>query len=110
MESGTPEYSFGARGQIAFGNVELGAQVKRTGPRWVNDLNEERAPAYTLVDLDARWTIGEFPTGGDVAIQANLTNVFDEYYIGFFGGSLDDFPFAQIGAPRAGSISLIIGY
>lgn len=110
MESGTPEYSFGARGQIAFGNVELGAQVKRTGPRWINDLNEERAPAYTLVDLDARWTVGEFATGGDVAIQLNLTNVFDEYYIGYFGGSLDDFPFAQIGAPRAGSISLIIGY
>ncbi|MFC3783876.1 iron complex outermembrane receptor protein [Sphingopyxis italica] len=110
MESGTPKYSFGARGQIAFGDVELGAQVKRTGSRWINDLNEDRAPAYTLVDLDARWTIGEFATGGDVALQLNLTNLFDQYYIGYFGGSLDDFPFAQIGAPRAASLSVIIGY
>ncbi|MXO52324.1 TonB-dependent receptor [Erythrobacter gaetbuli] len=110
QESGTPTYSFGGRGQIAFGDFELGAQVKHTGPRWINDTNQDKAPSYTVVDLDARITLGEFATGGDAAIQLNLTNLFDEYYIGFFGGSLDDFGFAQIGAPRAGSISLIIGY
>ncbi|NJM49578.1 MAG: TonB-dependent receptor [Sphingomonadales bacterium] len=109
-ESGTPDYSFGARGQLAFGDFEVGAQVKRTGPRWINDLNLDRAPAYTIVDLDARWTVGQFATGGDVAVQLNLTNLLDEYYIGFFGGSLDGFGFAQIGAPRAGSVSLIIGF
>lgn len=109
-ESGTPQYSFGGRGQIAFGNFELGAQAKHTGTRWVNDLNTDKVPAYTLVDFDARVLLGEFPTGGDVALQLNLTNVFDEYYIGFFGGSFDDFGFAQIGAPRAGSISLVVGF
>ena len=127
-ESGTPTFSFGARGQIAFGDLELGAQFKHTGPRYLNDTNldvvEEfgpngsevsynfgsKAPAYTTVDLDARLVLGEFATGGDAAIQLNLTNLFDEYYIGYFGGSLDGFGFAQIGAPRAGSISLIIGY
>lgn len=109
-ESGTPNYSFGARGQIALGNLELGAQAKRTGPRWINDLNEDKAPAYTLVDLDARLVLGEFATGGDVAVQLNITNLFDEYYIGYFGGSLDGFGFAQIGAPRAGSISLVMGF
>ncbi len=109
-ESGTPQYSFGARGQIAFGDFEIGTQVKHTGPRFVNDTNEDKVGSYTLVDLDVRWTIGEFPTGGDVAVQLNMTNIFDEYYVGFFGGSLDDFGFAQIGAPRAASLSLIIGY
>ena len=109
-ESGAPNYSFGARGQIAFGDLELGAQVKRTGKRWVNDINTERTPAYTLVDFDARYNIAEFATGGNVALQLNITNIFDEYYIGYFGGSLNDFPFAQIGAPRAGSLSIIIGY
>ncbi|MXO96469.1 TonB-dependent receptor [Erythrobacter aquimaris] len=130
-ESGAPRYSFGGRGQIAFGAVELGAQVKHTGTRFVNDVNlgvledfspvgttdvvedfqyPAKAPAYTIVDLDARILLGEFPTGGDVALQVNLTNIFDEYYIGYFGGSLDDFGFAQIGAPRAGSVSLIIGF
>ncbi|QZD86620.1 TonB-dependent receptor [Qipengyuania psychrotolerans] len=121
-ESGTPQYSFGARGQLSFGDLELGAQVKHTGPRFISDINVQldddgsiiddsfQAPSYTTVDLDARFVIGEFATGGDAAIQLNFTNIFDEYYIGFFGGSLDDFGFAQIGAPRAGSISLIIGY
>lgn len=109
-ESGTPRFSFGGRGQVSFGNFDLGAQVKRTGPRFINDLNTDEAPGYTIVDLDARVLLGEFPTGGDVALQLNLTNVFDEYYIGHFGGSLDGFGFAQIGAPRAGSISLVIGY
>ena len=109
-ESGTPKFSFGGRGQVALGPVELGVQAKRTGSRWVNDLNTDKVPAYTLVDLDARVLLGEFPTGGDVAIQFNLTNVFDEYYVGFFGGTLDDFGFAQIGAPRAGSVSLVLGF
>ncbi len=119
-ESGAPNYSFGARGQVALGDFELGLQAKRTGKRWVNDahLNADdvvngpgsRVPAYTLVDLDARYTIAQFPTGGDVAVQVNVSNLFDEYYIGYFGGGLDDYGFAQIGSPRAASISLIIGY
>ena len=115
-ESGSPNFSYGARAQVTFGNFELGAQVKRTGKRWVNDSHlgdgtaPARVPSYTLVDLDARYTIGEFPTGGDVALQLNVSNLFDEYYVGYFGGSLDDYGFAQIGAPRAASLSLIIGY
>ena len=109
-ESGAPNFSFGGRAQAAFGNFELGVQAKRTGKRWINDLNTDRAPAYTLVDMDARYVVGEFINGGDIAVQLNLTNLFDEYYIGYFGGSLDGFGFAQIGAPRAGSISLVIGY
>ncbi|RVQ65996.1 TonB-dependent receptor [Croceicoccus ponticola] len=109
-ESGTPNYSYGARGQVALGALELGAQVKRTGKRWVNDTNQDRVPAYTLVDLDARYVFAEGPTGGDVALQLNVSNLFDEYYVGSFGGTLSDFGTAQIGSPRAASMSLIIGY
>ncbi|MEX0341171.1 MAG: TonB-dependent receptor [Erythrobacter sp.] len=124
-ESGAPQFSFGARGQLAVGAFEFGAQVKHTGPRFNNDTNTDvdgelfdgtpftfdaKIPSYTLVDLDVRWTLGEFPTGGDVALQLNVTNLFDEYYVGFFGGSLDNFGFAQIGSPRAASLSVIIGY
>ncbi|GAM05724.1 TonB-dependent receptor [Novosphingobium sp. MBES04] len=110
MESGSPNYSYGARGQIAFGALELGGQVKRTGKRWLDDANTQRVPSYTLVDLDARLVIGEGPTGGDVALQLNLTNLFDEYYVGYFGGSLNGESFAQIGAPRAGSLALSVGF
>ncbi|RPF71945.1 TonB-dependent receptor [Aurantiacibacter spongiae] len=109
-ESGTPEYSFGGRGQVAFGPAELGVQVKQTGPRFINDLNTDKAPSYTLVDLDLRIGLAELANGTNAAVQFNVTNIFDEYYIGYFGGSLDGFPFAQIGAPRAASVSLILGY
>ena len=109
-ESGSPKYTVGARGQVAFGALELGAQVKYTGKRYINDLNVDTVPSYTLVDLDLRYDLGEIGVGQNAAIQVNVTNLFDERYVGYFGGSLDNTPFAQIGAPRAGSISLIIGY
>ncbi|MDE1466197.1 TonB-dependent receptor [Aurantiacibacter sp. D1-12] len=109
-ESGTPNFTIGGRGQVTFGPFDLGAQIKHTGQRWINDLNEERAPSYTLVDLDLRWNIAELSNGTNAALQINVTNLFDEYYIGFFGGSLDGFGFAQIGAPRAASATLIVGF
>ncbi len=110
-ESGAPLWSVGARFQQQFGDFELGAQVKHTGKRWVNDTNERSVSGYTLVDLDLRWNITQNQFGDDVAIQLNVTNLFDELYVGGFGGDLDgNSPFVQIGAPRAASISLIFGY
>ena len=38
-ESGASVYSFGGRVQGSFGPVDLGLQVKRTGPRFLNDQN-----------------------------------------------------------------------
>ncbi len=122
-ESGAPLWSVGARGQLSFGDVEFGAQIKHTGGRYVNDENlplldgsdvvyPAKTDGYTLVDLDVRWTIAENPFGKDVALQLNVTNLFDELYVGGFGGSLSQTstPFVQIGAPRAASLSLIFGY
>lgn len=118
-ESGAPLWSVGARGQLSFGSVEVGAQVKHTGERYVNDenvaptgLDFAKVDGYTLVDLDVRWNIGETPFGDDAAIQLNVTNLFDEFYVGGFGGSLDrgSLPFVQIGPPRAASLSLIFGF
>tara|TARA_R110000824_G_scaffold4308_4_gene20695 strand:+ start:6187 stop:8742 length:2556 start_codon:yes stop_codon:yes gene_type:complete len=110
-ESGAPLWSVGARVQQQFGDFELGAQVKHTGKRWANDTNDTSVGGYTLVDLDLRWTITQNPFGDDVALQLNVTNLFDELYVGGFGGDLDNSsPFVQIGAPRAASLSLIFGY
>ncbi|MBX7497057.1 TonB-dependent receptor [Qipengyuania sp. 6B39] len=134
-ESGAPTWSVGARGQLTFGDFEFGAQVKHTGKRYVNDENlpilryvdgddldtfpdqyveiyGATAKGYTTVDLDVRWTFAENPFGKDVALQLNVTNLFDELYVGGFGGSLDQLqtPFVQIGPPRAASLSLIFGY
>lgn len=122
-ESGAPTWSVGARGQVRFGSVEVGAQVKHTGKRYINDENlplidddvllyPATVDGYTLVDFDVRWNIGETPFGDDVAVQLNVTNLFDELYVGGFGGSLNasSTPFVQIGAPRAASLSLVFGF
>ncbi|QKG70449.1 TonB-dependent receptor [Erythrobacter mangrovi] len=130
-ESGAPTWSIGARAQARIGEFEFGAQVKHTGSRWINDENRPlfdsanasptdpdnilysaKVGGYTVVDLDVRWTFAENPFGKDVALQLNVTNLFDELHVGGFGGSLNSTssPFVQIGAPRAASLSLIFGY
>ncbi len=129
-ESGAPVHSFGGRLQYNFGPVEFGVQAKYTGKRYVNDENRpifasaNSAPegtnvlygatvdGYTLVDLDVRFNLGETPWGNDAAIQLNVTNLLDELYVGGFGGNLvsTSSPFVQIGAPRAASVSFVIGY
>lgn len=131
-ESGSPTFTVGGRAQANVGDFTLGAQVKHTAKRFVNDENlgifapvrtgnvitsyvqvyDAFAPAYTVVDLDLRYKIAESPTGGDVAIQFNVTNLLDELHVGGFGGSPDRYssPFVQIGAPRAASVSLLFGY
>ena len=118
-ESGAPLWSVGARGQLRVGAFEFGTQVKHTGKRYVNDENvapsgfdSATVDGYTLVDVDVRWNLGETPFGDDAAVQLNITNLFDEFYIGGFGGSLDrgSLPFVQIGPPRAASLSLIFGF
>lgn len=131
-ESGAPTHSVGARAQVDLGNFEFGLQAKYTGKRYVNDTNlpiyasANLSPTatgptqlygatvggYTLVDFDARYTFAETPWGRDVAVQLNISNLLDELYVGGFGGSPSPTtsPFVQIGAPRAASLSLIIGY
>jgi iron complex outermembrane receptor protein len=118
-ESGSPLLTYGARGEIRLGNLQIGLQAKHTGERYINDENlpiagypSATVGGYTLVDFDLRYDIMELPTGGTMSVQLNLTNLFDELYVGSFGGSLSasSAPFVQIGPPRAGSISLIVGF
>ncbi|MGK2909899.1 MAG: TonB-dependent receptor, partial [Sphingobium sp.] len=121
-ESGAPVYTFGGRVQGDVEGVQIGVNAKRTGPRYVNDQNlpvlqsgvqvyGAKAPAYTLVDVDARFSLARFGAEG-VAIQLNVTNVFDKLYVGGFDGTLSNttVSFAQIGAPRTFIGSLIVGF
>lgn len=121
-ESGAPVYTFGGRVQGDFAGLTLGVQAKRTGPRYVNDQNlpvvisgvqvyGAKAPAYTLVDLDARYSLESLGAPG-IAVQLNITNLFDKFYVGGFDGTLvnNTATFAQIGAPRTFIGSLIVGF
>jgi iron complex outermembrane receptor protein len=58
-ESGAPVYTLGARMQANLGVVEVGLSAKRTGPRYVNDVNQ---PTFLCVNT----------TGGNA-----YQNVFD---------------------------------
>ncbi|MBE1527758.1 iron complex outermembrane receptor protein [Sphingopyxis sp. OAS728] len=127
-ESGSPVYTFGGRVQGELGPLSLGAQVKRTGPRYVNDQNTPlfqtvngvantpvfgaKAPAYTLVDLDARLGLEWAGLGDKVYFQVNVTNLFDKLYVGGFDGQLanNSVPFTQIGAPRTFIGSIVVGF
>jgi len=141
-ESGAPVYTFGGRVQGRLGPLELGIQAKRTGPRYVNDENlpvtlcgvafqnvrfcpntaggvsqsinafGAKAPAFTIVDFDARLPLGFAGLNDESYLQFNVTNVFDVLYTPNFGGALlnNTAPFVQIGSPRAFSLTLNIAY
>nr|MBA4770718.1 TonB-dependent receptor [Sphingobium sp.] len=125
-ESGAPVYTIGGRLQGELEGFRLGVQAKRTGRRYVNDQNlpvlqtiggvptavyGSAAPGYTLVDLDARYSLAEFGAPG-VAVQLNITNLFDKVYVGGFDGTLSNtsVSFAQIGAPRTFIGSVVVGF
>ena len=126
-ESGAPVYTLGARGEVNFEGVTVGVQAKRTGKRYIYDTNlpiygtttatqiyGAAAPAYTLVDLDARFSLARFGAK-DTWFQLNVSNLFDKFYVGGFGGNLyqstlNSAPFVQIGSPRALSGSVHVSF
>ncbi len=127
-ESGSPTFTWGGRAQGSLGPVDLGAQIKRTGPRYVNDQNiplvqtvngiantvvyPSKTPSYTLVDLDARINLDWVGLGEKTYLQLNVSNVFDKLYVGGFDGQLaaNSVPFVQIGSPRTFIGSIIVGF
>ncbi|MFW2830905.1 TonB-dependent receptor [Sphingomonas sp. ID0503] len=135
-ESGAPTYTFGGRAQVDVKWVSVGVQVKRTGPRYYNDQNlpvlqtyttgtapdltyntyqvfGAKIPAYTTVDLDARISLAPLGVSEKTFFQLNVTNLFDKrYYGGFDGGNSSQYvtQTGQIGAPRAVSGTVVVGF
>jgi iron complex outermembrane receptor protein len=140
-EAGAPKYTFGGTVRGTLGPLELGITGKRTGPRFIYDTNEPvrgfvglpavdtiifpaTAPAYWLVNLDARFSLASMGLERTF-FQLNVYNLFDEFYVGGFGGGLNQSttrnnagvatafggpPFVQIGAPRTISGTITIGF
>jgi iron complex outermembrane receptor protein len=146
-ESGAPKYTFGFSGVGHLGPVDLGITAKRTGPRFIFDnaqqvfrgdidlpaplpggaggsevVFDNTAPAYWLVNLDARANMGFLsPSLEKTYFQLNVYNLFDKFYVGGFGGGLSQSinatsgvwgnpPFVQIGAPRTVSGTLSVSF
>jgi iron complex outermembrane receptor protein len=133
-ESGIPKYTYGGSAVGRFANVELGITAKRTGPRYIFDTNvplftgalgsptaveifPSKAPAYWLVNLDARLKLTMLKGLEQSYFQLNVYNLFDQFYVGGFNGGLNQSfsgtnygspPFVSVGAPRtvSGTLSL----
>jgi iron complex outermembrane receptor protein len=160
-EAGSPKYSYGTSLVGTVGPLDLGVTAKRTGPRFIFDNNRPvftgdigvttptagrvteteifnaTAPAYWLVNLDARFNLGYLNQQlSKTFVQLNVYNLFDTVYAGGFSGGLGQStstrtcnatstpscvptvtvptygspPFIQIGAPRTVSLTVNIGF
>ena len=78
----TPEWTFSARAEYEYEGFTLGGQVKHVGARWATDLNDQKSPAYTVVDLDVRYDLGDLLNLKGSYLQVNVTNLFDADYLG----------------------------
>jgi len=116
-EAGAPKYTFGFTARGSLGPVELGVTAKRTGERYIYDNNEAiytgtylapgsltsagatptavgsrtqvysaTAAAYWLVNLDARVKLEQLGLGKSY-LQLNVYNLFNQFYVGGFGGN-----------------------
>lgn len=91
--------------------MDLGAQIKRTGSRYLNDINTFKVAGYTVVDLDLRYNLANLGLEKSF-VQFNVSNLFDKFYIGSFSGGLTtaSSTFVNYGAPRAISGSLVVAF
>ena len=84
-EAGAPVYTFGGRAQLDLAPFEFGIQAKRTGKRYVNDVN---TPIY-----------GSY-TPAAVAGQPTPVLTYYQVYQATTAASNTNIPFAYLGPPR----------
>ena len=106
----TPRWTFAFRGDYrALERLHFGLQAKYVGDRFGTDNNNETAPHYTVVDLDARY---EFPVSSlkSLQLRLNLMNLFDAAYFGNISSGTGATPtataFYSIGSPRSLQLSV----
>ena len=83
------------------------------------------APGYWLVNLDARLDLGKWGLPDKSYLQLNVYNLFDQFYVGGFGGNLNQTQtfaaatgvstygnpgFVSVGAPRTISATLSVSF
>lgn len=111
-EAGAPKYMLGARAQTDLGPIQLGLQGKKTGSRFLNDINTIELPGYFTMDADLRVAFGYWDADYENAfLQFNVTNILDKVYIGSAPtGLTTSGEFVNIGSPRAFTASLVFGF
>ncbi len=78
----TPEWTYSLRADWdVTADLSVGLQAKHVGERFATDVNDEISPSYTVADFDARYDLTRIGFR-DAYIQVNVTNLFDESYLG----------------------------
>ncbi|WP_312146188.1 TonB-dependent receptor [Brevundimonas sp.] len=97
----TPDWTFGGRVQYETGPLQVGAQVKYTGERWVTDENDMYTEGYTVVNADAQFDLGYFGYKNS-SLALRVVNLLDEKYFGSISGAYNSSrsTYAYRGAPR----------
>ena len=78
----TPEFQIGGRAEYQFSDVfSVAGDVKYVGKRFATDINDVVAPAYTVVNANARVKLDRLGLKGTY-VQVNVTNLLNERYLG----------------------------
>jgi iron complex outermembrane receptor protein len=75
----TPEWQFGGRAQFSYGGFDLGVQAKWVDERFATDVNDVVVDSYTLVDLNASYSLEKFGLER-TSFQLNIQNLLNERY------------------------------
>lgn len=110
----------GAKTSAGAAPILSGTQLSNTA-----EIYGAKAPAYWLVNLDARLDLNFLGAPDGTYLQLNVYNLFDQFYVGGFGGGLiqsNTFSrstgiatygspnFVQLGAPRTVSGTLVVKF
>jgi iron complex outermembrane receptor protein len=98
----TPKWTFGGRAQLDVKTVQLGIEAKRTGKRWVTDVNDFQVAGYTMVNADVRVSLSDVGLERTF-LQFNATNLLKERYFGSLSTNtaFTNAPRINLGNPRA---------
>ena len=103
----TPEWTYSARiDWQPTDNLSVGLQGKFVDDRFTNDVNSESFDSYTVVDFDARYDLTDTFGIRDAFVQVNVTNLFDEDYLGNISTSTTGLRTGSLGSPRTAVVTL----
>ncbi len=102
----TPKYQGGLRVDWDITEqLSVGVQAKIVGERWTNLTNTEKAPKYSLLDMDVRYTLDKLGMEHSY-VQFNVKNLADEKYLGDLAVNPSGTGLGQPGYPRTFSATL----
>jgi iron complex outermembrane recepter protein len=99
----TPDTTYGMRMQYSKDGFKFGIQGKYVSERFSTDVNDESAPEYTIVDLDASFDLSKLGAK-DTLLQFNVINAFAEDYFGNISSTNNALTIANVSTVAATTV------